>query len=717
MNTKLKKSLAAVLCCTVVAGGICASAMTSPSEDKEREQNDESAYAVDYGNEADYKKDETVYVFANADGSVEKIIVSDWIANAAGSSTVPDKSELENVENIKGDEGYTVDGNNMRVWDARGNDIYYRGEIKKELPVDINVFYTLDGKSISPSELAGKSGKVTIRFEYTNNQYQTVEIDGRKEKIYVPFGVLTGILLDNSVFRNVEVSNGKLINDGDCTVVVGVAFPGLQSNLNIADDKLEIPNYVEITADVKSFELSNTVTVAINGIFNSLDVDKLDSATSSLSSLDELGDAMAQLMDGSSALYDGLCTLAEKSEELISGIDKLALGAEKLKNGTGDLSKGAAELAAGTKVLSDGLTQLAQNNNTLNAGAKQVFDSLLNMAGTQLGAAGIDIPTLTIENYSSILNGVINSLDEAKIMNQAREIALQKVTAAVNAKKNDVIAAVSSAVREQVTAQVSSNVREAVKSKALAGLGFTEESFDAAISAGMISDEQKSQLEAAVDAQMQTDDVKAVISANTDAQMQSPEVQNAVSTAVQEQIELLIRQNMDSDEVQAQINAAVGQAKAGAVSVVALKKQLDSYNTFYLGLYQYTSGVSSAKNGAEALKDGADKLKDGAQELDNGAEELYNGILTLKNGAPALVDGVLALRDGSMQLSEGLSQFNEQGVKKLIDAVDGDLGSLVARIRATVAVSKDYKSFSGIADNTDGNVKFVYRTNSVKVGK
>ena len=117
------------------------------------------------------------------------------------------------------------------------------------------------------------------------------------------------------------------------------------------------------------------------------------------------------------------------------------------------------------------------------------------------------------------------------------------------------------------------------------------------------------------------------------------------------------------------------------------------------------------------MKDGADKLKDGAQELDNGAEELYNGILTLKNGAPALDDGVIALRDGSMQLSEGLSQFNEQGVKKLIDAVDGDLGSLVARIRATVDVSKDYKSFSGIADNTDGNVKFVYRTNSVKVGK
>ena len=65
-------------------------------------------------------------------------------------------------------------------------DIYYQGTIKKELPVGISVSYQLDGKTISAAELAGKSGHVNIRFDYDNRQFETVDIDGSQEKIYVP---------------------------------------------------------------------------------------------------------------------------------------------------------------------------------------------------------------------------------------------------------------------------------------------------------------------------------------------------------------------------------------------------------------------------------------------------------------------------------------------------------------------------------------------------
>ncbi len=161
------------------------------------------------------------------------LFLQDWIKNSVGSNSFSDKSELTNVENVKGDETYTMNSDHMRVWDAQGNDIYYQGNIEKELPVNLSVSYKLDGKNISSSELVGKSGKVTIRFDYTNNQYETVEIDGKQEKINVPFAMLTGMILDNDVFSNVEVSNGKLLNDGDHTVIAGIAFPGLQSNLNL----------------------------------------------------------------------------------------------------------------------------------------------------------------------------------------------------------------------------------------------------------------------------------------------------------------------------------------------------------------------------------------------------------------------------------------------------------------------------------------------------
>ena len=86
----------------------------------------------------------------------------------------------------------------------------------------------------------------------------------------------------------------------------------------------------------------------------------------------------------------------------------------------------------------------------------------------------------------------------------------------------------------------------------------------------------------------------------------------------------------------------------------------------------------------------------------------------MKNGAPALSSGVTALKDGALQLSDGLKEFNEQGVQKLVDAVNGDLAGLVTRFKATADVSADYKSFSGLTDGMDGNVRFIYRTDAVK---
>lgn len=78
------------------------------------------------------------------------------------------------------------------------------------------------------------------------------------------------------------------------------------------------------------------------------------------------------------------------------------------------------------------------------------------------------------------------------------------------------------------------------------------------------------------------------------------------------------------------------------------------------------------------------------------------------------MDGITKLRDGSLAFSDGINEFNEKGVKKLIDAVDGDLAGLVDRIDATVEAAKSCNSFSGIGDDTDGNVKFIYRTDSVE---
>lgn len=732
MKNRATKFISLALCAVVLFAAVGTSVFALTGEGKEsKDENQETT--INASAEAETSKDETVYVLAGADGTVQKIIVSDWIKNAMAADSLEDKTELSDIENIKGDESFTLGGDNSCVWDAQGNDIYYQGNIEKELPVQMSVCYTLDGQAIAPEALAGQSGHVTIRFDYQNMQYEEVLLDGKTEKIYVPFTMLTGMLLDTEVFRNVTISNGKLINDGDRIAVVGIAFPGLQEDLAISKEKLDIPDYVEISADVENFEMGMTMTLATTELFGAIDSDKLDLHELS-DAMAELTDAMDQLMDGSSQLYDGLCTLLEKSGDLVSGINKLAEGAAQLKAGAESLDSGAAQLQAGAAQLSSGLNTLNANSSSLNGGARQVFSSLLSMANTQLSEAGLSVPALTIDNYASVLDGVIASLDDTAVY----QAALEQVTATVNANRGMIEEKVTEAVQAQVEAEVSAQVTAAVQETVTQAvheneaqfraaviqqaLGMTVEEYKAAIEAGLVTQEQQDAVNAAVeaamqaeiDARMQREEIQAQINAVTQQtvgeQMQSDEIQALIASNTELQVQQAISEAMSSDAVQAQLSAAA----EGAKSVIALKASLDSYNAFYLGLITYTSGVSSAAAGANELKTGADALKAGTSELSAGAAELLQGIQTMKDSAPALVDGITQLRDGSMELSDGLKQFNEEGIQKLIEAVDGDLDGLSNRIRVTADVAKHYTSFSGISEDMDGDVKFIYKTDSIE---
>lgn len=776
MNKKINKYLPKVLsgvlsltilCCTV---GVTAYSAGADTAETTSETQDKSVSLLNSGKTL--TKDETVYVIAGADGGAKKIIVSDWIKNADKLNTINDVSNLTDIKNIKGDESYTMNEDNMCVWDAEGSDIYYQGTSDKQLPVELSVSYQLDGKTISADDLAGKSGKVTMRFDYKNNQYETVSIDGNDEKIYVPYIMLTGTILDNENFRNVEVSNGKVLNDGDRTIVAGFALPGMANNLDIDKDTLDIPDYVEITADVTDFTLETTMTLASNSVFNDVDFSDVNDNVDKLTEdVNKMGDATDSLIDGSSQLYDGISTLLDKSGELIDGVTQLADGAQQLNsgasslndgandlndgvgtlnngaqtinggvaqldNGASDLNSGASSLNSGALQLRDGIASLASglgtissNSETLNSAAKQVFGVLLSTADDQIAAAGLTADKLTIDNFDDVLTNLISSLDESKVRELAYDTALKAVTARVNEQREYIKALVESKVRDTVLEGVLSAV----------GMPMTADDYRAAVAAGQIPAEVQAQVNQAVEAKMQSGEIQALIEQKTE-----------------EQIQELIEQNMQSEEVQSQIEAAVEKAKQGAKALESLKTQLDSYNQFYQGLLTYTSGVDTANagsqellSGANTLTSGTDTLLDGTNTLKNGTSSLLSGsgtllngtgslldgtgtllggtnsllsgtntlsdsMGTLTNGSSSLVSGVSQLKDGALQLSDGLKQFKEEGVQKLVDLANGDVKTITARLQATVDVSKKYKSYSGIAEDMDGQVNFVYKTDSIK---
>ena len=727
MNVNAKKVTALALSAVLVLGAAGTAAVSAKDAAPEKKEDERPVLTAPARLDAAPSKDETVYVFTDASGASEKVLVSSWLKNPGRADVLRDEAALSGIENVKGSETWTEGAGHQLNWNAAGEDIYYQGVSDQKAPVSVRIAYTLDGKPVSPEALAGKSGHVTIRFTYENHQTETITVGGRQVEIHVPFVMLTGLMLSADHFRNVEVTNAKMENLGNEIAVLGVALPGMQENLN--RDELEFPACVEIEADTDCFEMGPTMTVATPSLLQ-----KLDPAHFDLSDLQEqaatLTDGVTQLLDGSGQLYDGLNTLLEQSDALVSGVDQLASGAAQLTEGASALRTGAGQLQSGAARLQSGLGQLDSNSAALNAGARQVFNTLLATANQQIAAAGLEVPPLTIENYAETLNTVIASLDETAVY----ESALRQVTEAVNARRGEIEAAVRQVVEDQVRVQAEPLVTEAVRAaveeqiraqedtiRAIVlekALHMTPEEYEAAIKLGLISEEQQAQVDAAVEnaiqeqmeQQMESDAVQAKIAAITDQkvaeQIETPEIQALIDENVELQVQKAIAETMASEEIQAKLRAAA----EGAQSLISLKASLDSYNSFYLGLLTYTDGVGTAARGSGELIAGADALKSGMDSLNEGVSALSGGIFAMKEKTPALLDGITALRDGSALLRDGLQQLMDEGVSKIAELTGEDLTELTDRLTATVEAAKAYQTFSGAADGTESHVKFILKT-------
>lgn len=492
-------------------------------------------------------KDETVYVLANPDGGARKIIVSDWLSNPDGLDEIADVANLTNVENVKGKQPFE-----NGAWQAQGQDIYYQGRGTEDLPAQVSITYLLDGGEMAPAELAGKSGHVLIRFDYTVTQKADTGVQ-------VPFAFVTAALLDNDVFTNVEVTNGYLVNDGDRSFVVGAALPGMTDSLRL--DELTLPEYVEIEADVKGFELPITVTVATNELFAALDEDKLNDTEDLKAAMTDLTDGMAQLLDGGKQLYDGAAALDD----------------------------GMTQLASGVTELSDGLNTLIANNESLVAGAKQVFETLLAAANQQLEASGAQVLELTMETYADTLTALVAAMSEEGIAQQAR----QQVEQAVRTQEEQVRAGVTQAVQAQVEAQVKAQLGESA---------------------------DKATISAAVEQQMAAENIQEMIGQNTEEQVQALIEQNLASEEVQQQISQSSSQYQATRQALESLKTQLDSYNAFYTGLVAYT---DGAAAAADGAAQLNAAMPELQSGTTQLKDGALTMKDGLESFNTqGIEKL-----------------------------------------------------------------------------------------------
>ena len=349
------------------------------------EETEESGTAQTASPEATIpEKEETVYVIANPSGDVNKIIVSDWLKNPAKEETIDDETTLSGIENLKGEETWAETDEGGIRWDAAGNDIFYQGISDQELPVTMSVTCLLDGEEIAPEEMAGKSGGVTLRYQFENHAEKEVEIDGVKSTLHVPFMAVAVFMPDENTIKDLKVTNGCLVSDGDHTVVIGAAFPGLARDLETPAYaqltgliKTQVPDYIEITGQAEDFSWNTGYTLITNELL-------------SFSVSDP-----AVLID-----------------EIFGKLDALKGGVSQIAQGITSMEEGAEELKGGAKSLSEGLGKLTEQQQTICDGAEQIFESTLETVQEQLAQAGIKTETLTKENYADILETMTGAADE-----------------------------------------------------------------------------------------------------------------------------------------------------------------------------------------------------------------------------------------------------------------------------------------------------------------
>ena len=294
---------AAITCASVLSG--CAksngtqSTAASPAS-SEAAQTDQQVVSGPFTgpDAAGVKKSETVFINLDPTGKPYETTVTDWIHSDTPDAVLNDLSDLTGIENIKGLQQPRQEGDRL-TWKMEGSDLYYTGKTDKEPPVDVEITYTLDGKSIEPQELPGKSGQLSMTVRFRNTQKQRVTIAGKDTDMYTPMLVAAGMSLPDDTFQNVKVSEGSVISDGSNQIVAFACVPGLNDSLALGTyriqeiNDLDFPEEFTVRADVQNFEMG-PVMVAVTPELPDLDEltksDEFDDMRQDLTDLQDMQD-------------------------------------------------------------------------------------------------------------------------------------------------------------------------------------------------------------------------------------------------------------------------------------------------------------------------------------------------------------------------------------------------------------------------------------------
>ena len=646
-------------------------------------------YAAGSTDTQDVYKEETVYVNADATGNSDEVTVSDWLKNSGSvSGNLTDESILKEIKNVKGDETFTENGDQL-TWNTAGEDIYYQGTTDKELPVSVKLTYFLDGKEVKPDELKGKSGHLKIQVQYTNNEKKTVTVDGKEEEVYTPFVMMTGMILPNETFSNVTIDNGKVISDGSRNIVVGFGMPGLKDSLDMdeettkeAEDKgVTIPENFEMEADVTDFTMSSTFTVALTDLLDDMDMDNIIDVDSLKDSLNELEDAALELVSGSGTLADGASTLADGVSSYTAGADELNAGIQKYLgsngelngsvteyvNGVGKVVKGVKDYTSGTNALANVVTYYVAGEQKIAAGAAQL---------SQL-SKGLEQVQTAVDTLSKAADGKGEATDDLVIAANQLAAGTKQLQAVLGSEEvtalltqvngmvttgNELISAT-----ESLSASLQTGIATPVANIAAALTGMETQLNAINTQLGTLQSDCETAV-ADVNAKI-TDYNTKVDAAQAAANTSKTQIANAISA-------LQVQLNATTDEsVRDQISTAItalqnAQTAADGLNNVQKASAITvSVPTFDLSAI--TSGAATLQTNLKTFKETAAALQQQLPEM----QKKLDAIAAAKDSLPS--DSISQLTASVTQLNQGM-----QGLNTGLGTLSGGLGQLNTSVQA-----------------------------------
>lgn len=587
------KKLTAALLATTMTASLCAcgnseadntdnninNVNTTPKKQAENNNATGEGYAA---------KDETVYVITDANGNVQSVKAVDWLKNFDTVRDLKDLTVLKDIVNIKGDESFSVSGDEI-TFNTAGTDIYYEGTADESvLPIGVKITYKLDGEEMTAEELSGKSGHLEINVQYTSSKKVTVKIDGEDQEVYVPFVGVTAATLDTSKFSNVKVDNGKVVSNGQYQIVVGIGTAGVVENFD--SDELDLDFKLDgftVECDVTDYENAYMMSFFTNSLFDNVDVSEADS-------LKDIFANVTKLTDASNLLLEGTNQLAEKVPELVAGVKELQNGISTLYGYTGELLTGfntidsnMSLLASSLNTLSDGtatlnekMTLLKNGVTTLKAGTSQVYQGL-SLMKTKMAAVQSELAT-KIQTYSTVVSQYATTIDQINTF-VADGMNLSYIATSKNKTETELLTMIENYYQAKGAVAALQEVATKFTAKDPATNMTLSESIDALLDGGQ-------------------------------------KVDNGVS-------ELLASAQKLIDEGTSVLAGGSAQAAQGANQLAAgCHTYKDKFGQYYAGMTTLNGKVPELVAGVELLKAGVDQLNDGMTQF---VEEGINKITSV----------------------------------------------------------------------------------------